>query len=127
KILFQISPVPGVGVIGEKSSAHFEIAPQLVITHVRFSKSARADQRVKQDCEKNDQDFSHNLPHPPYLKNKLPLRLLLPWMFRWQLRHAPPTIILILGFLPPGSKVREWKLMWHSRHNLMGGAFSRLG
>jgi saccharopine dehydrogenase-like NADP-dependent oxidoreductase len=48
-------------------------------------------------------------------------------MFRWQLRHAPPTMILGLGFDPGNRKLMAWKLMWHSRHNLMGGAFSRLG
>jgi hypothetical protein len=64
---------------------------------------------------------------PSYLKNKLPLILLLPWMFRWQLRHPPPTIKPILGFPAEFGKPMAWKLMWHSRHNLSGGAFSRLG
>lgn len=39
----------------------------------------------------------------------------------------PPPIIAFGLTRPLTLKLMAWKLMWHSRHNLIGGAFSRLG
>ena len=76
--LFMVS-----GVIGEKSSAQFEIAAQRVITHVHFSEAAPQVRGKNMTARKTTRIslLIFILP-PPYIKNKLPLKLLLPWMFR---------------------------------------------